>query len=352
MTAPSRPAVGGMPGLRPRMHILLSVCALLAVALQIMFRVPGSTAVSVIPLLSLALSGMHALLIVKAVLWGGWRGERVPAVLLSVERASAAVVLVSFSYGVFLLANARLYSSPSYYDAAEVTGISGGEDDFRGVLPYGWADLRFRASGRVERILLRPYERRALWGGQAVEIQLRRGYFNVPWITHIGPDRERENQAVLREAPAAASALYALAHLYLARQRWEEGAAMAIQYVSQYPDNRSVARHFGELLEASDRFAAVVAVLEPVRRPDYDVLVLLGRALAQVNRVAEAITLLERASRVQPGEPDAYRDLGMIHSAAGDTARAIRMFEKVLELQPRSPDVRAKLRRLRTGQPD
>jgi hypothetical protein len=58
-------------------------------------------------------------------------------------------------------------------------------------------------------------------------------------------------------------------------------------------------------------------------------------------RPADGVTLLERAITLQPAEPGAYRELGMIHLATGNTAGALRLFEKVLQLQPRSPDVQA-----------
>jgi Flp pilus assembly protein TadD len=115
--------------------------------------------------------------------------------------------------------------------------------------------------------------------------------------------------------------------------------------MARMPDSR----HVGEILDAADRFPDVVAVLALVRHPDYDVPVLLGRALAKVNRAAEGIRVLERAARLQPDESDAYRELGLIHLAAKDATRAVPIFEKVLQLQPRSPDVQAQLRRLRQG---
>lgn len=331
--------------LRLRMHVALTLAALFAVILQIKYRLPGSRALSILPLLSLLLFGLHALLIVRALVWGGRRGE-VPASLVTIERASAVAVVAFFGFGLLLAANATLASSPTYYEAAEVTALAGVDSAFWGVVPYAWADLRYRAGGRVERVLLSGEERRRLWGGQAVEVRLRRGHFKIPWITEIAPDVERQSQAVLRETPGAARALYLLTHLYLARMQWNEGTATAVRYISLYPDNDGAARHFGEILDAFDRFPDVVAVLERVRRPDYDVSVLLGRALARVGRVAEGIALLERATSLQPDDPDAYRELGLIHLAAGDTARAVAMFEHVLRRQPRAPDVQAELRRL------
>ena len=348
MTVPSSAPPGRVPGLRPRMHVLLTVIALLAVALQMKFRVPGSREFCLIPVLNLILVGLHGLLIMKAVLWSGRRRDLVPTFLLSIERASAVVVLVFFGYGWFLFANAALSRSLPHHEAAEEVAISGGETEFWGVLPYAWADLRFQgASGRQQRVLLPPHERRSLWGGEPVVVQLRRGYFNVVWVMNINPDVERQSQAVLRFTPNAAVALYFLTHSYLSRMRWEEARATAIMYFDQYPDNMDVGRHVGDILDAAERFPDVVAVLERVRHPDYDVSVLLGRALAKVNRAAEGITVLERAIRLQPDEPDAYRELGLIHLAAGDTARAVRMFEKVLQVQPRSPDVQARLHQLR-----
>jgi tetratricopeptide (TPR) repeat protein len=334
------------------MHVILTVTAIMAIILQLTFRVPGSRALSIIPLVSLLLTGLHGLLIAKAILWrAGW-SDVVPSSVLTLERVSAAIVVAFFGYGAVLLANARLYASVPYEQAAEVVAISSRDSEFWGVLPYAWADLRIEdTGGRVERVLLTGDERRSLWGGEAVKLQLRRGFFNVPCVMHIFPNVERQSQAVLRVTPTAARALYMLTNVYLAQNRWGEAMVTALRYITFYPDNTSVARHFGEVLESADRFGDVVALLERVRHPDYDVSVLLGRALARVNRVAEGIAVLERAARLQPDEPDAYRDLGLIHLAAGDVERATAMFENALKRQPRSPDVQAQLRRLRGSQP-
>src|SRR5260370_17841689 len=99
------------------------------------------------------------------------------------------------------------------------------------------------------------------------------------------------------------------------------------------------------MVDAAYRFPDVDAVRERVKQPDYDVSVLLGRALAKVNPAADGITVLECATRLQPDEPDPYRDLGLTRLAAGDVARPERLFQEGLQPHPRSPYVSAQLRR-------
>jgi len=203
--------------------------------------VPGSRALSINPLVSLLLIGLHGLL--------GWT-DVVPAWVLTLERVSAAIVVAFFAYGVLLLANATLYASLPYGRAAEVVAMSGRDTAFGGLLPYAWADVRIEdKGGQVERVLLTRDERSRLWGGEAVELQLRRGFFNVPWVMHIFPNVERQSQAVLRVTPTAAHALFMLTNIYLANDRWDEAMATALRYITLYPDNASAARHFGEVLE-------------------------------------------------------------------------------------------------------
>src|SRR5262249_60808621 len=161
MTVPSSAPPGRVPGLRPRMHVLLTVIALLAVALQMKFRVPGSREFCLIPVLNLILVGLHGLLIMKAVLWSGRRRDLVPTFLLSIERASAVVVLVFFGYGWFLFANAALSRSLPHHEAAEVVAISGGETEVWGVPPYAMAHLRLQAAtGRQQRRIPPPRQPR------------------------------------------------------------------------------------------------------------------------------------------------------------------------------------------------
>jgi len=346
MSVPSGLPTKRAPGLRARMHVLLTVIGLLSVIIQLRFRVRAGSP-TVIAALNLLLIGLHGLFLMKAILWRGRRSDLVPGFLLFIERTSAVGVLAFFGYSLFLLANANFSSSLTYREKAEITAISRGEIAFWGSVPYASADLRFpERNRRVDRVLLWADERDRLWGGEPVVVQFRQGFFKVPWIMNINLDAERQSQEVLHVTPGAAHALYLLTHVYLSRMRWEEARATAVAYVSQYPEDNDVARHIGEILDAADRFPDVVAVLERVKQPDYDVSVLLGRALAKVNRAADGITVLERATRLQPDEPDAYRELGLIRLAAGDVARAVRLFEEVLQLQPRSPDVRAQLRRL------
>jgi tetratricopeptide (TPR) repeat protein len=326
----------------------LIIGSFLAVTFQMTYRVPGGRLLVLIPLVNVALGALHGLLMLKAILWR--RGARDPlrTLVLAVERASAVAIVVFLLYSIILALNGVLYASMPYVEASEVVAMSGSRTELFGRLPYAWADLRsWRASGQVERVLLVREEWRIVWGGAPVVVQLRKGYFNIPWIAHIEPDLERQSQQILRLAPHATLPHYQLTYVYLSRRQWEHAKAAAITYIDSNPEDTMFPRHVAELLGEADRVSDVVAVLEHVRRPDYDIEVLLGRALATVGRTADGVTHLQRATVLQPEEPDAYRELGAIRLTSGDTAGAVAFFEKTLQLQPRSPDVRATLRRLK-----
>src|SRR5260370_27913129 len=58
------------PGLRARMHVLLTVIGLLSVIIQLRFRVRAGSP-TVIAALNLLLIGLHGLFLMKAILWRG-----------------------------------------------------------------------------------------------------------------------------------------------------------------------------------------------------------------------------------------------------------------------------------------
>src|SRR5260370_41574477 len=74
------------PGLRARMHVLLTVIGLLSVIIQLRFRVRAGSP-TVIAALNLLLIGLHGLFLMKAILWRGPPREFVACCFLVFSRA-------------------------------------------------------------------------------------------------------------------------------------------------------------------------------------------------------------------------------------------------------------------------
>lgn len=67
------------------------------------------------------------------------------------------------------------------------------------------------------------------------------------------------------------------------------------------------------------------------------ILVAIGRIHLEEKRLGPAREALERATRLDPGLPEAWNDLGGVESAAGNSQEALRMYERALALGPDLP---------------
>jgi Flp pilus assembly protein TadD len=213
-----------------------------------------------------------------------------------------------------------------------------------------WADVRsWRRPGEVERILLRPDERARLWGGQAVVISVRPGFYGVAWVSRIEADVEKSSREVLAELPEASQIRKDLAEFYVRLGRYTEAAMATRDYVRRFPDDRDFPVRIAKLLTSRDRFADVVTVLADVapRREDADVYTLLGYSLGMQGRQAEGLVLLERARTMQPKNWWPHYALGWVYGGAGDYARAMASFQKAVELRPGLYNAEREIQRLR-----
>jgi tetratricopeptide (TPR) repeat protein len=66
----------------------------------------------------------------------------------------------------------------------------------------------------------------------------------------------------------------------------------------------------------------------------------LGIALAENEQTPEAITALQKAASLNPGDPKAHYNLGLAFAKADDTAQAVTAFRKAVELAPNYPEAR------------
>ena len=67
------------------------------------------------------------------------------------------------------------------------------------------------------------------------------------------------------------------------------------------------------------------------------ILLAIGRIHLQAHRLDAARAALQRATALDPSQPEAWNDLGGVESAAGNQAEALRLYEKALALGPDLP---------------
>jgi Flp pilus assembly protein TadD len=331
-------------------HLALGALGCWSVWAQLVYRAPSRYATVMLPGIAAAGTGLTLAVWLYAMFRGvGASAKQLTPVAVG-QRICALVVLGFTFYGLFLFTNGRFdVADPAHYPT-EIVSIGMDETELGVTVPFVWANVRsWRRPGEVERILLRPDERERLWGGQAVVVSVRPGFYNVAWVSRIEADVEKRSREVLAELPEASQIRKDLAEFYVRLGRFTEAAMTTREYARRFPDDRDFPVRIAKLLTSRARFADVVTVLADVapRREDADVYMLLGYSLGMQGRQAEGLPLLERARTMQPRNWWPPYALGWVYGEGGDYARAVASFQKALELRPGLNDAEREIQRLR-----
>jgi tetratricopeptide (TPR) repeat protein len=249
-----------------------------------------------------------------------------------------------------MFANGKFDEAAAVTYTTEIVGIGMDETEFGIRVPFVWADVRsWRRPGGVERVLLRSEERDRLWGGQAVVVAIRPGYYGIPWIWRLEPDLEKRSAEVLALFPDAARVWQDLAEFYVRLDRFTEAATITREYTRRFPHDRHFPVRIAWLLTTRDRFADVVTVLRDVapRHQNAEVYMLLGYSLGMQGQQREGIPLLERARSMLPNNWWPHYALGWVYISTGEYSLAIASFQRAVQLRPGLHHVEEQIERLR-----
>jgi tetratricopeptide (TPR) repeat protein len=331
-------------------YLALGALGCWSVWAQLVYRTPSRYVTVVLAGITAACTGLTLAFWLYAMFRGVGASAKHLTPLAVGQRVCALFVLGFTFYGLFLFTNGKFdLADPAHYPT-EIVSIGMDETELGVTVPFVWADVRsWRRPGEVERILLRPDERARLWGGQAVVISVRPGFYGVAWVSRIEADVEKSSREVLAELPEASQIRKDLAQFYVRLGRYTEASMATREYVRRFPDDRDFPVRIAKLLTSRDRFADVVTVLADVapRREDADVYTLLGYSLGMQGRQAEGLVLLERARTMQPKNWWPHYALGWVYGGAGDYARAMASFQKAVELRPGLYNAEREIQRLR-----
>jgi hypothetical protein len=332
---------------------IVLVCLLGATA-QLNYRVPGSVLFLALPGMAVALSIFAFILLINQLLSGVSPNHPFRQTLHRMEQFTYLLVFVFVLSSILVYANGRLDGSTPVNRSSEVLAVSSGKINLGLRIPYAWVSLRsWENPDRIERLLLRRGEQHLLWGGQPVLVQIRSGYFGIPWAYHIEPNEEKYNLEILKLAPTASLVWKKLVNFYLDRQRWEEAAAAAHDYLKAYPNDVEFALETGTVFTGVDEYGEGISFLEHAagREPTYETFQVLAAALIQQGKKKRAAELLEKSVRISPDSWEAYYRLGYMYGEMKMFREATAMFEKVLERQPHFPEVEKQLADLRSKVP-
>jgi hypothetical protein len=223
-------------------------------------------------------------------------------------------VRVFVLYSLLLFANAALDRTTAEPREADVVEIAGDSLDL-GHIPFRWVALRpIGDPGRVERVLLSPVDP-FLWAGEPVLLDVRSGFFGLPWIAQISLDDVRQGRAILERNPTSAEGWKLLIKGYALRNKIAEGTDATVEYARLYPADYDWPETIAKGLGMAGHCPEMYRVLEPFipRRTDYEFYVYVGHALACMKRAPEALVFLEKARALEPENWWADYEIGYLY---------------------------------------
>jgi tetratricopeptide (TPR) repeat protein len=252
---------------------------------------------------------------------------------------SGLCIRVFVLWALFLFANAALDRAEGVVKEADVVVIASSDADLR-LLSHAWIVLRrVDEPNRVERILWSLFDP-PLHAGKPVLLEVRPGFFGLPWIALLTVDDVRANLAVLRTSPTSAEAWKMLIKGYAIRAQVPELVNATVQYTRLHPVDHDFPEIIALGLGMGGFCDGMHAVLSRFvgRRTDYEFYTHMGYALACMKRRDEAMKYLDKAIAMEPRNWWAYYHAGYMFFDGQKFEQAKPYFAKVLAIRP-IPDV-------------
>lgn len=328
----------------------IALCAcVLAMKIQLDYRVPGHFLFQLLPVVGLALTVLNFVFLINHLVMRLPEDDPFRLALGRVKWWSNLLVRVFVYYSLLLFVNAILDTAKPTYRNTEIVSINKG-DVFGLSMPYSWVTLRDRDNpDKTEPVFLKASERAKLWGAQPVVVTIQPGYLGIPWIAAVELDWVQYAGEILKLAPTAAQAWKNLIVFQLQHKRWPEATAAAYEYLGLYPNDYTLALTVGDYFDLAARYDGAIPFFEyaAVRHPTYEVYQALGTVLSWGGKNPRAAEILEASVKLNPHHWEAYYHLGYVYGGMGRFTEGIAAFEKALERRPDFPEVKLELARQR-----
>jgi tetratricopeptide (TPR) repeat protein len=153
---------------------------------------------------------------------------------------------------------------------------------------------------------------------------------------------------MLQAAPDSKVAIGGLINLYSKRNEFDLALEWYDKLVTKFPAEYDIGFDLAGKLVDAKRYRQAVIVLRKVVevKKDYDVLYMLGYALAWAGEKDEAEKFLILATELDPTDFRAFYSLGYVYRDTGRYLKAKEAWAKVLQLLPNFPEVENNIKSL------
>jgi tetratricopeptide (TPR) repeat protein len=190
-------------------------------------------------------------------------------------------------------------------------------------------------------ILLTDKDEAGLYTGEDIEIFVRKGILSLDRVLEIRQDLEKYYLKMLKAAPDSKVAMGGLINLYSKRNEFDLALDWYDKLLIKFPVEYEIGFDLGGRLVDAKRYKQAVTVLKKVVevKRDYEVVYMLGYALAWAGEKKEAEKYLMQAMDLDPTDFRAYYTLGYVYRDTGEYGKAKEAWAKVLQLLPNFPEV-------------
>lgn len=197
-------------------------------------------------------------------------------------------------------------------------------------------------------ILLTDADEADLYTGEETEIFVRRGILSFNRVLEIRPDMEKYYFKMLKAAPDSKVAIGGLINLYSKRNEFDLALEWYDKLVTKFPAEYEIGFDLAGKLVDAKRYRQAVTVLRQVVevKKDYEILYMLGYALAWAGEKDEAEKYLILATELDPTDFRAFYSLGYVYRDTGRYLKAKEAWAKVLQLLPNFPEVQNNIKSL------
>jgi tetratricopeptide (TPR) repeat protein len=195
-------------------------------------------------------------------------------------------------------------------------------------------------------ILLTDKDEAGLYTGEEIEIFTRKGILSLHRVLEIHRDMEKYYFKMLKAAPDSKVAIGGLINLYSKRNEFDLALEWYDKLITKFPVESDIGFDLGSQLIDAKRYRQAVIVLRKVLevRRDYDVLYMLGVALAWAGEKDEAEKYLIEATELDPADYRAFYSLGYVYRDTSRYEKAKEAWVRVLKLFPNFPEVENNIR--------
>jgi tetratricopeptide (TPR) repeat protein len=197
-------------------------------------------------------------------------------------------------------------------------------------------------------IFLTDKDEAGIYTGENAEIFIRKGILSLDRVLEIRRDMESYYFKMLKAAPDSKVAIGGLIRIYTKRNEFDLALEWYDKLLVKFPVEYDIGFDLGGKLIDAKRYRQAVSVLRKVleAKKDYEVLYMLGYALAWAGEKDEAEKYLIEATELDPTDYRAFYSLGYVYRDTGRSEKAKENWGKVLKLLPNFPEVENNIKSL------